>query len=134
MTGPHKVIITATEECWVHSNADHTDTRQFSLRKGDTFALTFSKSLELKLGNAGGKKPILTLGQLPETSPQKCGRPKKGKYGKYQHGYALHPEQREKQCDDQNDAEKRDEVAPVAGERTDDEAEQRDQALKELED
>ncbi len=52
--GQHKVIITATEECWVHSNADNTDTRQFSLRKGDTFALTFTKSLELKLGNAGG--------------------------------------------------------------------------------
>jgi cytoskeleton protein RodZ len=52
--GPHKVILTALEECWVHSNADSTDTRQFSLRKGDTFALTFSKSLELKLGNAGG--------------------------------------------------------------------------------
>lgn len=53
-SGPHKVILTALEECWVHSNADNTDTRQFSLRKGDTFALTFSKSLELKLGNAGG--------------------------------------------------------------------------------
>lgn len=52
--GQHKVIITATEECWIHSNADNTDTRQFSLRKGDTFALTFTKSLELKLGNAGG--------------------------------------------------------------------------------
>lgn len=50
----HKLLITATEECWVHSSADKTDTRQFSLRKGDTFALTFSKSLELKLGNAGG--------------------------------------------------------------------------------
>ncbi|MFT4301774.1 MAG: DUF4115 domain-containing protein [Desulfovibrio sp.] len=54
IAGPHKLIITATEECWVHSNADNTDTRQFSLRKGDTFALTFNKSLELKLGNAGG--------------------------------------------------------------------------------
>lgn len=52
--GQHKVIITATEECWIHSNADRTDTRQFSLRKGDTFALTFARSLELKLGNAGG--------------------------------------------------------------------------------
>lgn len=50
----HKVIITAKEECWVHSNADKTDTRQFSLRKGDTFALTFANSLQLKLGNAGG--------------------------------------------------------------------------------
>lgn len=52
--GLHKLIITAVEECWVHSNADKTDTRQFSLRKGDTFALTFANSLELKLGNAGG--------------------------------------------------------------------------------
>ena len=52
--GRHKVIITATEECWIHSNADNTDTRQFSLRKGDTFALAFTKNLELKLGNAGG--------------------------------------------------------------------------------
>lgn len=54
MPGQHKVIITATEECWIHSSADKTDTRQFSLRKGDTFALTFARSLELKLGNAGG--------------------------------------------------------------------------------
>lgn len=51
---PHKVVIVATEECWVHSTADKTDTRQFSLRKGDTFALTFADVLELKLGNAGG--------------------------------------------------------------------------------
>ena len=65
VTGPHKVIITATEECWVHSNADHTDTRQFSLRKGDTFALTFSKSLELKLGNAGGVRLRYDGEELP---------------------------------------------------------------------
>lgn len=50
----HKLVITALAECWVHSSADNSDTRQFSLRKGDTFALTFSKNLELKLGNAGG--------------------------------------------------------------------------------
>ena len=52
--GQHSLIIIALAECWVHSNADGTDTRQFSLRKGDTFALTFSKKLVLKLGNAGG--------------------------------------------------------------------------------
>jgi cytoskeleton protein RodZ len=51
---PRKLIIIALAECWVHSNADNTDTRQFSLRKGDTFALTFSRKLMLKLGNAGG--------------------------------------------------------------------------------
>ncbi|GFH63299.1 MAG: conserved hypothetical protein [Candidatus Desulfovibrio kirbyi] len=51
---PHKIIITAIEECWIHSNADTTETRQFSLYKGETFALTFTTKLKLKLGNAGG--------------------------------------------------------------------------------
>lgn len=50
----HKLIVTALDECWIHSSADSSDTRQFSLRKGDTFALTFSDKLTLKLGNAGG--------------------------------------------------------------------------------
>ena len=50
----HRVVITAVEECWIHSNADNTDTRQFSLKKGDTFALTFTNNLRIKLGNAGG--------------------------------------------------------------------------------
>ena len=63
--GQHKLIITATEECWIHSSADKTDTRQFSLRKGDTFALTFSKSLELKLGNAGGVRLRYDGEELP---------------------------------------------------------------------
>ena len=63
----HKLIITATEECWIHSNADKTDTRQFSLRKGDTFALTFSKSLELKLGNAGGVRLRYDGEELPQS-------------------------------------------------------------------
>lgn len=61
----HKLIITATEECWIHSSADKTDTRQFSLHKGDTFALTFSKSLELKLGNAGGVRLRYDGEELP---------------------------------------------------------------------
>lgn len=53
-SGVHKVVITTLETCWVHSTADKTDTRQFSLHKGDTFVLPFHSSLELKLGNAGG--------------------------------------------------------------------------------
>lgn len=61
----HKLIIIATEECWVHSSADKTDTRQFSLRKGDTFALTFAKNLELKLGNAGGVRLRYDGNELP---------------------------------------------------------------------
>ena len=52
--GQHKIVITATETCWIRSTADRTDTRQFSLGKGDTFALTFSQRLDLRLGNAGG--------------------------------------------------------------------------------
>lgn len=52
--GKHRIIVTAVAECWVHSTADNADVRQFSLRKGETFALTFSRSLSLKLGNAGG--------------------------------------------------------------------------------
>ena len=63
--GTHKLIITATEECWIHSSADKTDTRQFSLHKGDTFALTFSKSLELKIGNAGGVRLRYDGEELP---------------------------------------------------------------------
>jgi cytoskeleton protein RodZ len=70
---PHQLIIIALAECWVHSNADDTDTRQFSLRQGDTFALTFNKKLVLKLGNAGGVRlrldgrdlePPGTIGQV----------------------------------------------------------------------
>lgn len=63
--GQHKLIIIAVEECWIHSNADKTDTRQFSLRKGDTFALTFADSLELKLGNAGGVRLRYDGNDLP---------------------------------------------------------------------
>ncbi len=51
---PHRIVITAVAECWIHSTADTTDTRQFSLSEGDTFALTFTESLTIKLGNAGG--------------------------------------------------------------------------------
>ena len=54
ITDAHQVVIIATEPCWVHSTADNTNTRQFSLRKGDTFALAFQDKLEIKLGNAGG--------------------------------------------------------------------------------
>lgn len=73
-SGLNKVIITATEECWVHSNADNSDTRQFSLRRGDTFALPFVKSLELRLGNAGGVRLRYNGEELPV--PGKSGQVK----------------------------------------------------------
>lgn len=52
--GKHQIVISALEECWIHSSADGTFTRQFSLKKGETFALSFDKKLVVKLGNAGG--------------------------------------------------------------------------------
>lgn len=52
--GKHQIIMTAVAECWVHSSADGTITRQFSLKKGETFALSFESKLVVKLGNAGG--------------------------------------------------------------------------------
>ena len=61
----HKIIVTATEDCWIHSNADKTNTRQFTLRKGDTFALTFARTLEVKLGNAAGVRIRYNGNELP---------------------------------------------------------------------
>ncbi len=52
--GPHKVIITALMESSIESAADDTGTRTFSLKPGDTFALTFDDTLRLTLSNAGG--------------------------------------------------------------------------------
>ena len=52
--GTHRIVVIALADCWVHSSADDSDVRQFSLHKGQTFALTFAKRLTLKLGNAGG--------------------------------------------------------------------------------
>ncbi len=52
--GKHQIILSAQQECWVHSSADGTDIRQFSLKKGEVFALSFESRLTLKLGNAGG--------------------------------------------------------------------------------
>lgn len=66
VSGHHKIIITALAECWIHSSADSTDTRQFSLRKGDTFALTFADKLVLKLGNAGGVRIRYNGEDLPQ--------------------------------------------------------------------
>ncbi len=52
--GPHRIIITATQAGSIESDADNTGGRRFSVKAGDTFALTFDTSLNLKLSNAGG--------------------------------------------------------------------------------
>jgi cytoskeleton protein RodZ len=59
------VIVRATEECWIRSKADDTDVRQMALRKGDTFLLTFTKKLEVRLGNAGGVRIRYNGEELP---------------------------------------------------------------------
>ncbi len=72
LQGPHKIIITALVNTWIHSSADGGGMRQFSLKPGDTFALTFDDSLKLTLGNAGGVrihyngKELSVLGQNGE--------------------------------------------------------------------
>lgn len=50
----HNVVLVATGDCWVHASTDSADVRQFSLKKGQSFALAFNRSLTLKVGNAGG--------------------------------------------------------------------------------
>ena len=63
--GKNQVILTGLEECWVHSSADGTDIRQFSIKKGEVFALSFANKLVLKLGNAGGVQLKYNGQQLP---------------------------------------------------------------------
>lgn len=62
----HKIIVMAVEDCWIQSNADQSNPRQFSLRKGDTFALTFARSLEVKLGNAAAVRIRYNGNDLPQ--------------------------------------------------------------------
>ncbi len=64
--GPHKIIVTALVNTWLHSMADGAGMREFSLKPGDTFALTFDTSLQLKLGNAGGVRIHYNGFEMPQ--------------------------------------------------------------------
>ncbi len=59
------LVLTGLAECWVHATADETDTRQFSIMPGETFSLSFRKSLVIKLGNAGGVRLTYNGAELP---------------------------------------------------------------------
>ncbi len=72
--GQHQVVVTADAECWLHANADGTVTREFSLKKGETFAMPFKKTLVLKLGNAGGVR--IKYDGVEQASPGKSGEVK----------------------------------------------------------
>lgn len=52
----HRVVITATEECWVKATTDIGDERPFNLAKNQSTVFTFDKFLKLRLGNALGVK------------------------------------------------------------------------------
>ena len=72
--GMHQIVLTAEASCWVHANADKTDTREFILQEGETFAMPFRDSLTLRLGNAGGVKIKYDGRDMP--SPGKPGQVK----------------------------------------------------------
>ncbi len=51
---PNQVLVTAREECWMYSRADGGKGREYTLRPGESFVLTYNGSLDLTLGNGGG--------------------------------------------------------------------------------
>lgn len=61
----HVLAITATEECWVQSDADGGTTRDFLLRRGESVTLEFSEELEVRFGNAGGVKLVFDGAEFP---------------------------------------------------------------------
>ncbi|MDR2605059.1 MAG: DUF4115 domain-containing protein [Desulfovibrio sp.] len=52
--GGNQVLIISREPCWISSRADGAKGRDYVLKPGDRFVLTYSNELELILGNAGG--------------------------------------------------------------------------------
>lgn len=53
-TATQTVLISARTPCWVGSKADGGAGRQYTVKAGESFTLTFKKSLELVLGNPEG--------------------------------------------------------------------------------
>lgn len=51
-----RVVVTATQECWLKATTDSGDERQFNLPKNQSSVFTFDKFLKLRLGNAAGVK------------------------------------------------------------------------------
>lgn len=52
-SGPHTVVITANERCWLQAGADGGSMHESMLEKGDTFTGHFTDYLLVRLGNAG---------------------------------------------------------------------------------
>lgn len=52
--GKNRLLISASEACWMSSRADGARGRDYTLQPNESFVLTYTDSLELTLGNAGG--------------------------------------------------------------------------------
>ena len=52
----NRVVVTATEECWIKATSDSGDERPFNLPKNQSSVFTFDQFLKLRLGNAAGVK------------------------------------------------------------------------------
>jgi cytoskeleton protein RodZ len=52
--GNNQMLIISRETCWMSSRADGAKGRDYVLKPGDRFVLTYNNNLELTLGNAGG--------------------------------------------------------------------------------
>ena len=52
----YRVVVTATQECWLRATTDTGDERQFNLPKNQSSVFTFDKFLKLRLGNVAGVK------------------------------------------------------------------------------
>jgi cytoskeleton protein RodZ len=50
----NQVLVVSRETCWMSSRADGAKGRDYVLKPGDRFVLTYNNDLELILGNAGG--------------------------------------------------------------------------------
>lgn len=52
--GKNQLLFTVVEACWVSSRADGARGRDYTLKPGERFALSYAENLEVTLGNAGG--------------------------------------------------------------------------------
>ncbi|MDR0826929.1 MAG: DUF4115 domain-containing protein [Desulfovibrio sp.] len=52
--GKNQVLIRGREACWLSSRADGAKGREYILKNGEIFVLTYNNALEISLGNAGG--------------------------------------------------------------------------------
>ena len=72
--GQNKLVITATEECWIHSNADKNRYATVFLCARGHFCANFAKKPELKLGNAGGVRLRYNGKDLPTSRDFRAGQ------------------------------------------------------------